>query len=242
MAAVIPLPLSFPWEGARQTLFPTLLLDGSDAVLIDCGYPGFLPRLEEALHAVGVSPADLTAVVITHHDDDHMGALAQLKRAYPQVRILAGAEEAPYISGEKKSLRLIQAEALQPTLPPEAQDWGRQFRRRLAAVEPAPVADLLRGGDILPWCGGCQVIATPGHTPGHISLFLPAFSILIPGDAAVVEHGALMVANPQFALDLPAARQSLALLRSLPWDTCLCYHGGIFRRQMRSPARELPEA
>lgn len=242
MAAVIPLPLSFPWEGARQTLFPTLLLDGSDAVLIDCSYPGFLPRLEEALHAVGAAPTDLTAVVITHHDDDHMGALSQLKRAYPQVRILAGAEEAPYISGEKKSLRLIQAEALQPTLPPEAQDWGRQFRRRLAAVEPAPVADLLRGGDILPWCGGCQVIATPGHTPGHISLFLPALSMLIPGDAAVVEHGALVVANPQFALDLPAARQSLALLRSLPWDTCLCYHGGIFRRQMRSPARELPEA
>jgi glyoxylase-like metal-dependent hydrolase (beta-lactamase superfamily II) len=234
MAAVIPLPISFPWEGGQQTLFPTLLLDGSDAVLVDCGYPGFLPRLEAALRAVGASPADLTAVVITHHDDDHMGALAQLKRACPQVRVLAGAEEAPYISGEKKSLRLIQAEALQPTLPPEAQEWGRQFCRRLNAVEPAPVDGTLHGGDLLPWCGGCQVIATPGHTPGHISLFLPALSMLIPGDAAVVEHGALAVANPQFALDLPAAEQSLDLLRSLPWDTCLCYHGGIFRRQ-RTP-------
>lgn len=234
MAAVIPLPISFPWEGGQQTLFPTLLLDGSDAVLIDCGYPGFLPRLEEALRAVGVSPADLTAVVITHHDDDHMGALAQLKRTYPQVHILAGAEETPYISGEKKSLRLIQAEALQPTLPPEDQEWGRQFCRRLTSVEPAPVDGLLHSGDLLPWCGGCQVIATPGHTPGHISLFLPSLSMLIPGDAAVVERGTLAVANPQFALDLPAAEQSLDLLRSLPWDTCLCYHGGIFRRQ-RTP-------
>ena len=41
MAAVIPLPISFPWEVGQQTLFPTLLLDGSDAVLIDCGYPGW---------------------------------------------------------------------------------------------------------------------------------------------------------------------------------------------------------
>lgn len=230
MAAVIPLPLTVLREGRQETLFPTLLLDGSDAVLVDCGYPGFLPFLEEALQALALTPAALTGVVVTHHDDDHMGALSQLKRQYPHIQIYAGAGEVPYISGAKTSLRLLQAEKLQPALPAEAQEWGRAFCRRLAAVEPAPVDCLLRDGDVLPWCGGCRVVSTPGHTPGHISLHLPAFSTVISGDAAVVENSRLVVANPQFALNLPAAEHSLEHLQSLPWDTCLCYHGGIFRR------------
>ena len=236
MNAVIPLPLILPSGEGQQILCPALLLDDADAILVDCGYPGSLPVLEDALRPLGLTLSALTGVVITHHDDDHMGALAELKRAAPQIRVFAGESEAPYISGARKSLRLAQAQALQPTLPPEAQAWGLQFCRRLSAVEPAPVDRLLTPGELLPWCGGCRVLATPGHTPGHLSLYLPACSALVSGDAAVVQDGSLAVANPQFALDLPAARRSLQLLEALPWRTCLCFHGGIFRRPAGTPA------
>lgn len=185
MAVIIPLPISFPWEGDGQTIFPTLLLDEIHTVLVDCGYPGFLPLLEQAMENLRLSAGQLTEVVITHHDDDHMGSLAQLRTRYPKVRVLAHEAEVPYISGRKKSLRLVQAEALQPTLPKEAQAWGRQFCQRLAAVEPAAVDQTLTDGQLLPWCGGCQVLATPGHTPGHISLYLPTLHAVITGDAAV---------------------------------------------------------
>ncbi len=239
MAAILPLQLSYSAEAGQQTLFPTLLLDGAQAILVDCGYPGSLPLLEAALRPLGLGIADLTGVVITHHDDDHMGALAQLKRAVPHLQVSTGAGEAPYVSGARRSLRLVQAEALQPSLPPEAQAWGRQFCRRLAAVEPVPVDHLLREGETLPWCGGCRVLATPGHTPGHISLYLPAHAVVISGDAAVVQTGRLAVANPQFALDLPAAQRSLCALEALPWTTCSCYHGGILRRDAGRPGRVL---
>ena len=73
-------------------------------------------------------------------------------------------------------------------------------------------------------------MATPGHTPGHISLYLPTLHAVITGDAAVVEAGELAVANPQFALDLPRAEASLARLLELPCDTYYCYHGGVLRR------------
>lgn len=236
MAAVIPLPLTLSLGEEPQMLFPALLLDGADAILVDCGYPGSLPALEDALRPLGLSLSALTGVVITHHDDDHMGALAELKRAAPQIRVFAGELEAPYISGARRSLRLIQAEALQPSLPPEAQAQGLQFCRRLSAVEPVPVDRPLRDRELLPWCGGCQVLATPGHTPGHLSLYLPACSALVSGDAAVVQDGALAVANPRFSLDLPAARRSLRHLEDLPWRTCLCFHGGILRRPAEAPS------
>lgn len=230
MEQILPLEISFSYEGAQQTVFPTLIRHGGDLILVDCGYPGFLPLLEQAIRARGFSPAALTHVVITHHDDDHMDALAELLEAYPRIQVFSGAEEAPYISGRKKSLRLLQAEALQPTLPPEMQAWGLAFQQRLAAVRPARVDTPLSPGDVLPWCGGCQVLATPGHMPGHISLYFPQARTVITGDAAVVEEQALTVANPQFTLDLAAAQASLAMLLDLPADTYHCFHGGTLRR------------
>lgn len=228
MAMLIPLTLTVPGTGG--VLCPALLADGAHLVLVDCGYPDSLPLIEAAMAELGLSPAELTEVFITHHDDDHMGGLAQLCARYPRIRVVAGAEEAPYLTGARKSLRLCQAEALQPTLSPEARAWGEAFCRRLKAVEPAPVHQTVADGDLLPWCGGCRVTATPGHTPGHCSLYLPGLRAVVTGDAAVLEAGTPAVANPQFALDLPQAEASLQKLLALDADCWLCYHGGILRR------------
>ena len=96
-------------------------------------------------------------------------------------------------------------------------------------MEPAPVHQTVADGDLLPWCGGCRVIATPGHTPGHCSLYLPGLRAVVTGDAVVLEAGTPAVANPQFALDLPRAEASLQKLLALDADCWLCYHGGILR-------------
>ncbi len=56
-----------------------------------------------------------------------MGALAAFRQKYPRIQVVAGAEEAPYIDGEKKSLRLQQAEKLQETLPQSRRPLERRF-------------------------------------------------------------------------------------------------------------------
>jgi glyoxylase-like metal-dependent hydrolase (beta-lactamase superfamily II) len=48
---------------------------------------------------------------------------------------------------------------------------------------------ILSDGETLPILGGLQVIATPGHTPGHVSFYLPAERILIAGDAIKAKNG-----------------------------------------------------
>ena len=154
----------------------------------------------------------------------------KLTELQDRARVVAGEGEAPYLTGAQKSLRLCQAEALQPTLPPEARAWGEAFCRRLAAVEPVPVHQTVTDGDLLPWCGGCRVVATPGHTPGHCSLYLPGLRAVVTGDAAVLEAGAPAVANPHFTLDLPQAEASLQKLLALDAYCWLCYHGGLRRR------------
>lgn len=223
------LKISFQFGAAEDAIYPVVLRDEHSCVLVDCGYMGFLPLIEEAMDHEGIAPQSLTKVLITHHDHDHMGALKDLKDKYPQVQIMAGRLEAPYISGKRKSLRLAQAEALQPLLPPEQQEGGRQFIGLLEGLKSVPVDITLEDGQLLDVCGGCRVVETPGHTPGHISLYLPAHSVLIAGDAMIIEDGRPALANPQFTLDVEAAQLSMKKLLDMGAASCICYHSGVYR-------------
>ena len=157
-----------------------------------------------------------------------MGAAYEIISKYPHIQIAASAGEAPYISGGKKNLRLQQAEELQERLPEEEKEFGLRFCERLRQVRPVPVDIVLQEGDRFDWGGGCEIIRTPGHTPGHISLLLSEAQALITGDAAVADQGRLVLANPQFCLDTEEADQSLKLLKGMKCKRYICYHSGIF--------------
>lgn len=226
MNQITMLTIHAEFGGVTQTIHPVVLQDPSHMVLIDCGYVGFLPQIEQALTESGLSAGKLTHVYITHQDHDHMGALADLKRKYPKIQVVTSATEAPYISGAEKSLRLKQAEAMQEKLPPEQQEFGRAFCALLERVQTASVDQMVNDGDELGWCGGCTVIATPGHTPGHTSLYLKQFETIITGDAVALEDGVPVIANPQFTLDFAQAEKSMQRLLSYGAKEWICYHGG----------------
>lgn len=165
------------------------------------------------------------------HIDDSMGTAAAFKRKYPRVLILASEIEEPYISGKEKSLRVVQAEEMQAILPPEHKAFGEAFMDVLRRVEAIEVDAVLKDGDQFNWCGQCEIVATPGHTPGHISLYLPSERTVITGDAVALENGTPVIANPQFTLNMQQAKQSLDRLRSIDADKWICYHGGDYRPQ-----------
>lgn len=228
MKKIIVLDIKFTFGETEDIIHPVVLKDDTNMVLIDCGYTGFLMAIEQVMEENGLSCKDLTHVVITHQDHDHMGSLLQLKNKYSQVKVVAGKEEVPYISGRLKSLRLQQAEAIQPHLPKEQKESGEAFLKILKKVETAEVDIEVQDGDFFSWCGGCTIIGTPGHTPGHISIYMNEEQILIAGDAATIEDGELVIANPQFTLDLDKAKESLQKLKTYGAKEIICYHGGIF--------------
>lgn len=225
---ILSLSITMPFGNIENTVYPILLWDKQNIILVDCGFIGSLPLLEKELQRVGVSIQQLTGLVLTHHDHDHMGAAADLKKLNPDMKIYASAVEAPFISAKEKPLRLQQAEELQKMLPPEQQDFGKAFCNMLRQVEPVEVDVFLHDGEYMEWCGGCRVLATPGHTPGHISLFLERDSLVITGDAIVLEDGKPVIANPQFTLDFEQATKSMEKLLALKAKTYYCYHGGTF--------------
>lgn len=239
MGEVVALEVKFDFNGNHDIIYPVVLMDKSEVILIDCGYPDFLPLIETVAKAKGIDFSKLTKIIITHHDFDHMGSLAKFKRKYPNISVLASISDQQYISGKEKSLRLQQAEAIYDQLPKEQKGNARFFHQLLKSIENVDVDVHLKDKDTFPWCGGAEIIATPGHMPGHISIYLKESKILISGDALVVENDELMIANPHYTLDIDEAKRSIKKLLNYEIEKIICYHGGIYTKNIKDSLQNI---
>lgn len=133
------LTVSMTFGNILETIHPVLIQYGANTILVDCGFVGSLSIIEAELKRHRVHPSDVSGIVLTHQDHDHMGGVAAFKEKYPTVKIYASELEAPYISGKCKSLRLVQAEEMQRILPPDQLEFGKAFCALLKTVKPVDV-------------------------------------------------------------------------------------------------------
>ncbi len=230
MAEVFQLSLPGPAGSAAPPVHPTLVKTRTSLVLFDMGYPGQVDDIDRELHRNGFALGDLSHIVISHQDHDHIGSLADIKRRNPAVIVLASAAEEPFISGKEESLRIRQARDFNRTLRGDEREWGESFLRYLSTIEPCEVDRVVaRFPESID--GEITVIPTPGHTPGHISAHLERLKTLIVGDALAIENGSLVIANPQFTLDPPTCRRTILYIAELNLEWLYCYHGGVVRTE-----------
>jgi glyoxylase-like metal-dependent hydrolase (beta-lactamase superfamily II) len=88
----------------------------------------------------------------------------------------------------------------------------------LDVVEPTPVAT----GDMV---FDMEIIETPGHTAGHISVLDPNSSLLVVGDAMVNVNGELSGSFPQFTENMTMASSTVKSIAQLDFETALFGHG-----------------
>jgi glyoxylase-like metal-dependent hydrolase (beta-lactamase superfamily II) len=221
--------------GQPSMIHPTLVWDENEVVLVDTGIPGQLKEIQEAMVQAGVAFERLSKVILTHQDFDHIGSLnAILKVTDYSIEVLAHKEDQPYIQGEKPFLKMSpeRIKTLLETLPKE---------RAKYFLDPitAKVDRTLNDGEVLPYCGGITVIFTPGHTPGHMSLYLKESKVLIAGDAMVADGGKLLGPREQVTPDMETARKSLEKLTHYDIETVICYHGGVVTEQVNEQIKAL---
>ena len=214
----------------RGPIHPVVLCDEKDRILVDCGYPGFLPRLERAAASSGVEFGEITGVVITHPDDDHYGALHEIKEKYPHIRAMSSEFDAPYIEGQIPPLRVSIGMEKFSSLTGELREVAVSYRERQEKIKPVKIDEALRGGEVTPWCGGTKIIPTPGHMPGHISLYVVPLKTLIAGDALISTYGKLRISNPRYATHPKEAERSAETLLAMDVEKFVCYHGGTVIR------------
>ncbi|EJR62155.1 hypothetical protein IIO_02591 [Bacillus cereus VD115] len=224
---IIELPIEFECNGRKQWIYPSLIVLNNELTLVDTGYKNFLPLIENEILKHGYEMKNLKNIIITHYDDDHIGSLYDFKVKYPQLHVIASEIESNYISGVIKSERLVQAEEMLGSMPNVEKEFGEWFIQQLKNVRHIPVDEKVYDGQMI-LNNECQIVATPGHTSGHISLYFPNFDYVITGDAAVQDNRELIIANPNFCLNIEKAAQSLNKIKNLKAKRFYCYHGGKF--------------
>ncbi|MCM3793385.1 MBL fold metallo-hydrolase [Priestia megaterium] len=207
-------------------LNPTLVWNNDEAVLIDTGMPGQTDQLKEALSELNISIEQLKAILLTHQDLDHIGCATDIrKKSNENIIVHAHEFDKPYIEGK---LPLIKTNA------------SRMSNEELAAIPDeikylyknppkVEVDTLFKKDQLLPYCGGIEVIFTPGHTPGHVSFYLRKSKTLVAGDALVFANEQLMGPVKQTTLNMDQAVHSLEKFLHYDIEHVICYHGGYFQ-------------
>jgi glyoxylase-like metal-dependent hydrolase (beta-lactamase superfamily II) len=225
--------------GKPLTLRPVLIVDEDDVTLVDTGYPGQFDQLRQEIAKAGVPFSRLSRIIITHQDWDHVGLMKEIIDTAGPIEIYAHRLEKPYLEGTLPYIKTTpdRVAARLQTIPAESRE---EAARMFAAIPTFAVSRTVEDGDVLPFCGGIRVIYTPGHTPGHISLYFQANRVLVPGDELRVDdQGQLVGPAPEHTPDMTTAMSSMKKLLGLDIDYVVCFHGGRCETDVAGAIRKL---
>ncbi len=198
------LPITVDYGGRELTITPSAVETDRGLVLVDVGPPGAVDGLRTHLRGLGFELEDVWLVLLTHHDGDHVGGLAELLEHTDAV-VATHPEEAPYVRGERAPIK------------------GGSDDYRPAGVD----LELVDGARVSTVAGPMTIVETSGHAPGHVSVHFPDHDLLLAGDALVADGSEpLSGPKPEFTPDMERATESVGRLADLAVEQVVCFHGG----------------
>jgi glyoxylase-like metal-dependent hydrolase (beta-lactamase superfamily II) len=203
--------------------------DNTNWVLIDAGLKTSAPKIKvmaaEVLETSGSRPS---SIILTHGHFDHVGSLQKLADDW-NVPFYCHHLEVPYLTGKSKY------PPADPTVGGGAMAYLSFMFPRGPVNVPEHLNELPEDGSV-PDLPDWKWMHTPGHAPGHISLYREKDGVLIAGDALVTTDQASAIAvmtqrkqlcgPPQyFTMDWGAAARSVKELSALQPQVVATGHG-----------------
>jgi glyoxylase-like metal-dependent hydrolase (beta-lactamase superfamily II) len=182
--------------------------------LVDTAIPGSAKAIQAAAAKLG---RPIVRIALTHAHGDHIGSLDTLAEALPGVEVAISERDARLLAKIKTTI---------PGEPPEA-----KMRGSYPGAKTQPTRMLAAGDRV----GSLEVVASPGHTPGHVAFLDTRDRTLIAGDAFSTIGGVATSArmNPLFPFPVvatwhkPTALESARALRALDPARLAVGHGPI---------------
>jgi hydroxyacylglutathione hydrolase len=181
----ISFPIPAPSGPALRSVFSFILTTPASIILIDAGVAGSEQQIFDQIRRTGRRPDDVSLLILTHAHPDHIGAAEAIREA-------SGCS----IAAHPADRRWIEDTNLQDRERPVP-----GFSRLVGG--PVPVDRVLNDGDVIRFDSGSslEVIYTPGHSPGSVSLLLRPDMVLFSGDAIPVPGDLPIYDDPDASLD-----------------------------------------
>ena len=226
-----------------------IIREGGSWFLVDAGLGGYAESIRRTAREFLGSDAPPAAIILTHGHFDHLGSLQPLLEDWA-VPVYAHPLERPYLTGRS------------PYPPPDPLVGGgaMSLMSRLYPRGPIDIGDRLQflpDDGSIPGAGSWRWIFTPGHSPGHVSLFRDRDRTLIAGDAVTTTKQESMIAvatqrreihgpPAYFTEDWAAAGESVGRIAALEPEVLATGHGepmaGVeMRRDLRALAARFQE-
>lgn len=197
------------------------VLDGSEPVLVETGYPNGVGLLKTGLAEAGVTPSAIQHAIISHVHIDHSGGAAPLVGENPDLNVYIHEATADHL--------------VEPTgLTESSQNAMGEHFAEMGAPDPVPAENVVPVGDdghtIDAGDRRLDLVPTPGHSPDHLSVWDPASGTLFANEAVGsyyprVDRWLPPATLPRF--DVPAVRDSADRLREYDADCLAMSHFGV---------------
>ncbi|MFS0855789.1 MBL fold metallo-hydrolase [Paenibacillus taichungensis] len=202
--------------------------ESDELVLVDAGMPKSANEIISVIEERFGPNSRPKAIILTHGHFDHVGGLIELVKHW-EVAVYAHQLEMPFLTGQKSypepdpTVEGGLVAKMSPSFPNEPINLG-------SSVQTLP------SDGTIPHMPGFRWIHTPGHSPGHISLFRESDGALIAGDAFTTVKQEYMykvftqeleISGPPRYLttDWEAAKQSVIKLEDLKPKVAVTGHG-----------------
>jgi glyoxylase-like metal-dependent hydrolase (beta-lactamase superfamily II) len=195
-----------------------LVREDDGFTLIDTGWSNNAPHILAAAQSFSTP---IRRIVLTHAHSDHVGSLDAMHAALPDAEVMISARDARFLAGDM-------------TLDPDEPQTKLRGGYVVCATKPTR---FLNAGDRV---GSLEVIASPGHTPGHLAFFDTREKNLIAGDSFQTQGGIgvagelriLFPMSPISTWNRPLALATAKSLRALSPARLAVGHGPVLENRL----------
>jgi glyoxylase-like metal-dependent hydrolase (beta-lactamase superfamily II) len=198
----------------------------NNLTLIDTCFRSELPKLEDYIRNAGYGLKQIRRIILTHVHLDHIQATNELrKKAADDVKIYAHWIDAAYLAQNPAyhgPPSHDQVKELFQKFGVKMEDLAKRFGPM--TVDPIHIDEQIQDGDSI---GSLKVIHTPGHTPGHISLYSEKHRIIFGADflfKSVFDTEGLFVPYAAVSIDPITAAVSAKRISRVNFDKLLLAH------------------
>lgn len=156
--------------------------DGVSCIEVGGGGKENINKTIGHLDSAGITIRDIHTAIISHSHADHMGAIAHFKSINPDIRIVNHKLDSPYMENNHLLNEIFESHEIQRYFPEKLFDVI-EFYKLFCPISEAKTDIKVNDGNVI-LCGdySFHVIHTPGHHPGHISLYEKDLKVLFAGD------------------------------------------------------------